>query len=245
MLVQAMPFPASGATSDPYWSNVVYLCGFEGASNAASDDSSKNHVPNSFFGTGNTGAQSTVVKFGTRSWHEASTGRGSVLSYPDSPDWAFGSGNFTIECWVRFELANTTDLQRLFGQWDSGAGQRAWGLSYEGGALSLLRSSTGTAAATSTTGTWAYTTNTWYHVAADWDGTTARVYVDGVMKGSSTLAVTIFDSTAAFTVGTIINNGAVNTNFQGYLDEVRITKGVARYASDSGFTPPTAAFPRG
>ncbi len=30
----------------------------------------------------------------------------------------------------------------------------------------------------------------------------------------------------------------------GWLDELRITKGVARYASDGGFTVPTAAFPR-
>lgn len=243
-----MPFPARLVTSgsstiDPYWASVVYLCGFEGGS--AQDESTKNHTANSFTSTGATGSQNTVAKFGSYSWHEASTGRNSILSYPDSADWAFGSGSFTIECWIRFDVANTTTLQYFLAQYDLGTGQRSWAFSYQAGQLSLYRSADGTTITSLVGGTWAYTTNTWYHVAVDWDGTKLRLYVDGALVGSSTTAVTLFDSSAALTVGTSLNNGALNTNFQGYLDEIRITKGVARYASDAGFTPPTAAFPRG
>jgi hypothetical protein len=82
----------------------------------------------------------------------------------------------------------------------------------------------------------------WYHVCAEKDGTgKIRIYIDGVMKGSATPAdSTSRNSSALFTIG----GDAFNRVLNGWLDEVRITKGVARYASDSGFTVPTAAFPR-
>lgn len=88
------------------------------------------------------------------------------------------------------------------------------------------------------------TTGVWYHVAADKDATgKIRLYVDGVMLGSATPANSaIFNSTAGLGIGAQGANG--NVDMAGWLDEVRITKGVARYASDSGFTVPTAAYPR-
>lgn len=39
-------------------------------------------------------------------------------------------------------------------------------------------------------------------------------------------------------------NAAGGVDMNGWLDEVRITKGVARYSLDSGFAVPTAAYPR-
>jgi hypothetical protein len=52
------------------------------------------------------------------------------------------------------------------------------------------------------------------------------------------VAATFFDSTRTLSIG---NDGNLTRGFIGQIDEVRITKGVARYAG--AFTPPTAAFP--
>lgn len=52
----------------------------------------------------------------------------------------------------------------------------------------------------------------------------------------------MFDSTAVLAIGMRSTN--TSTGFNGHLKELRITKGVARYNNDAGFTAPTAAFPR-
>jgi hypothetical protein len=83
--------------------------------------------------------------------------------------------------------------------------------------------------------------NTWYHFAVDFDSSKYRLYLNGVMDGSFSTPRTLFSSTAPLTMGTSFGGGNA---FGGWLDEMRITKGVARYASDAGFTVPTAAFPR-
>ncbi|QKC83613.1 LamG-like jellyroll fold domain-containing protein [Mesorhizobium sp. NZP2077] len=67
------------------------------------------------------------------------------------------------------------------------------------------------------------------------------MYLNGTMVASSTHR-TINPSGAVLSIGADGNTSGFN--FNGWIDEVRITKGVARYASDSGFTAPTAAFPR-
>ena len=85
----------------------------------------------------------------------------------------------------------------------------------------------------------AVSTGQWYHVALVRNGNTFNGYLDGV-SGSST--------TSSASIGANSTNGAffgaqATSNFNGYLDDIRITKGVARYTAN--FTPPTAAFPNG
>ena len=79
--------------------------------------------------------------------------------------------------------------------------------------------------------------DTWYHIAASRQGTSMRVFIDGALVNTSTNSNNI-------TLGRVVvgGPGALNGEwFQGWMDEVRITKGVARYTAN--FTPPTAPFP--
>ena len=80
--------------------------------------------------------------------------------------------------------------------------------------------------------------NTWYHVAVTWDGTTLRFFVNGVI-GTTHTGVTITPSTNQVIVGG--TGPGASGLFTGYIDDLRITKGVARYTAN--FTPPTAALP--
>lgn len=69
-----------------------------------------------------------------------------------------------------------------------------------------------------------------------------RLYFNGTMVASKAGATgENADIASTMGIGRAANGGIA---FQGHIDEVRITKGVARYASDAGFTVPAAAFPR-
>jgi hypothetical protein len=90
-------------------------------------------------------------------------------------------------------------------------------------------------------GTWSKTQNVWTHIAADRDASNVlRIYQDGAVVASQTVTDTFYNSTSVLEVGD--NSGpTASVRFPGRMDEIRITKGVARYAG--AFTPPTAAFP--
>ena len=78
---------------------------------------------------------------------------------------------------------------------------------------------------------------TWYHVAVTRSGNTLRIFINGTLEDSYTTSVAIDDGTInRIDIG---GNGG-GSNFIGYIDEARITKGVARYTSN--FTPQTKEF---
>lgn len=223
--------------SDPSFSSVVLLCGYEGAAfSTGTDSSSFNHTPTEH--SPGAGLFATPGKFGAKCYD--ATGAGGWISYADSADWSFGSGSFTVETWVNFSTAPSSSFHTFIAQYDTNA-QRAWSLGVDSNVLTFRRSVDG-AATDNVTGAWTPSTGTWYHVAACFDGTTTRVFVDGVLKGSSVTLVTLFNSTATLTLGCALATGAKNTAFRGFMDETRITKGVARYTA--AFTAPTGAFPR-
>lgn len=188
----------------------------------------------------NGGATKSAVqsKFGGSALDMTAGGAGDGVSTPDSADWSFGAGQFTIEGFVRFTSlpAGGCAFVSQFGNspqqglWFGLNGPTAIAFFYSTTGINLL----GTPVA------WTPTLNTWYHVAVDRDASNViRVYVDGVIKGSVTDGSTFVDNTAALWIGN--DSRGASRNLPGYIDEVRVTKGVARYAG--AFTPPSAAFP--
>jgi hypothetical protein len=87
-----------------------------------------------------------------------------------------------------------------------------------------------------------------YFVSADRDSSNIlRVYRDRVMVGSvNTGAVGMPDASSnGAPLGVFCDsNPSISRSWNGWVDEVRVTKGLARYASDSGHAVPGAAFPR-
>jgi hypothetical protein len=80
-------------------------------------------------------------------------------------------------------------------------------------------------------------TGQWYHIAVVRSGSSVSFFLNGVLQGSQSFSGSIASNTAY--IGGVSSNSADNA-FKGYIDEFRITNGVARYTSN--FTPPTAAF---
>ena len=79
--------------------------------------------------------------------------------------------------------------------------------------------------------------NTWHHIALVKSGTTFTLYVNGASAGSSTTTNYITGVPSLY-----IGSGATGSNFQGYIDEVRITKGIARYTG-SAYTTSRGLWP--
>jgi hypothetical protein len=234
------------APTDPSFSSVVLLMGFEGAdaSTTFDDESTANHTMTA---TGNAQIDTAQFKFGASSL--LLDGSGDAVETGDSADWDLSGANsdqFTVEAWIRFN--STSGTQVIVSQFGR-VNQRAFSFRFNNGTgIGWFQSISGTASDVILETAWSPSTGTWYHVACDKSsGGVIRTYVDGVMFGKTTPAdSTMFNATENLRIGASedVITGTLTNFFNGWIDEIRITKGVARYASDSGYTVPTAAFPR-
>lgn len=229
--------------TDSYWSNVVFLVSADGndASPALADEGPIGHTITLLNDAQKDTAQK---KFGT-----ASLLLDGVDSYgraADHASWEFGSGDFTIEAFMRLDAAaNLVSGHTICSQWTSTSAQRGWRFLFINNALSFRFTTDGLAGTQVTTDrAWTPTRGQWYHVAVSRSGNSLRLFIDGVQQGATvTTSATIFNSTTFMRIGAEDAAGVLTNVFNGHLDELRITKGVGRYTAN--FTPPTAAFPRG
>ena len=218
--------------TDPYRSNVSLLLHGDGANGSTSfvDNSLFNHV---FTTTGAPVISTAESKFGGSSLFFNGS---SSFNATSSTAFSLGSGDFTIEAWVYFNslpsggtvltLFSSTDLRNslLFG--------------YNAGVtVAYYASSTGTSWDVASSRQFAalVTTDTWHHLALARSGNTLTPYFNGVAGATASSSLPIYPLTDRVIVG----GGFGFSN--AYIDDLRITKGVARYTSN--FTPPTAPFP--
>jgi hypothetical protein len=238
------PFPAVGTTLsgdeviDPHYGNVTCLLPFDGygGSTIFTDATGKTWTAN-----GNAQLDATQSKFGGSS--AMFDGTGDYLSAADAADFEVGADAFTLEFWLRrTAVSGSSNVCCLFSKGrQNTAGYASYGLFINTNNLYLVASSTGTSYAITATGSGSILNDTWYHVALVRDSASWRVYLNGVLDISSATSVTPLDTAyGPFIAGEPISAG-VARDFNGRLDNLRLTKGVARYTS--GFVPPTRAFP--
>lgn len=210
---------------DANWDKVSLLMHFDGADNSTVF---MNEVRRQLAtANGDAKISTTQSKFGGSSAYF--DGTGDRLGFSDSTDFGLSQNDFTIEAWI-YPTAYPTGLDNPLFDFRSGGGQN--GLFYLYPTTGLLTYYNGTIYGN--TGT-APTLNQWSHVAFVKFGNETKAYLDGVLQWT----VTVFDfgSTRPLSIG---GNFAQSSSFTGYIDEARITKGLARYTAN--FTPPTAAF---
>ncbi|MBI4372260.1 MAG: LamG domain-containing protein [Candidatus Omnitrophica bacterium] len=158
-------------------------------------------------------------------------GNGDYLSIPDSEDWDFGEGPFTIDFQIRFATVSG-ELRILdVGKFSSFSGVAfAWEPNIA--TLSINGATTSRA--------WSPSANVWYHVAIIRTGAIIKIFIDGTQIGAD-----ITDSSNIQAGATGINIGrymdGTTYHFNGWMDEFRISKGTARWAAN--FTPPTQEYP--
>ncbi len=146
---------------------------------------------------------------------------------PDSPDWDFGTGDFTIEMWVNFTKIPPAAAMTLVSR-DNDSDFRV-SLFTAGPTLEVNLEGGGAFSAA-----WTPAINTWYHIAVTRNGTDLRVFIDGSQLGTTQSNSADVTGTAPLYIGREITNGRP---LHGWLKELRISDS-ARYTAN--FTPASA-----
>lgn len=210
-------------------SNTELLLNFTNA--GIIDNTAKNNLET----VGNAQISTSVKKYGTGSLAFDGTGDGLRQPTSQNLNWYFGSGDMTIECWAYFN--SVSGYQTLVDFRGGSFGTSSFVLWVDAGTLSFFAGAYSGASPVLSGG--AISTGQWYHIVVSRSSGTTKLFVNGTQTATTTNAwAQTFSSTDVLGLGGTTN---LTGNFlNGYIDDLRITKGVARYTAN--FTPPTAAF---
>ena len=217
----ALPIPAP---TDPSWSNVSLLLNGDG-SNGSTSFTDLSSAPKAITNNSSVTVNTSIKKYGTGSMYFAS---GNYLSVASNPSFAFGTGDYTIECWIYpTSIRNGENLVYVtdatggpgFGYNTTQLYIGARGITYD------------------LTVPYTLSTNTWTHIAACRQSGTVRIFANGTLVGSGSVTRNHPQGDAG--IGDYPT--ATGNYMTGYIDDLRVTKGVARYTAN--FTPTTSALP--
>jgi hypothetical protein len=218
--VRSISVPTAPYTSD---ANTVFLGNFTNA--GIFDATSKNDLET----VGNAQISTTQSKFGGSSMYF--DGTGDWLRAPSGPITSL-EGDFTAEGWVY--LSSTAAAWPVFTVGDSnGSTGIELYRATSNGKWRVYSNNTAQIDSTTSTGT-----GSWVHLAVTRYSGVVRLFVNGVNEGSTWSTTGTFSG--AVYVGAEFYGGSVTVAANGYIQDLRITKGIARYTSN--FTPPTTAF---
>lgn len=212
---------------DPYFSNVSLLATCQGLNQSTNMKDLTANKSFSFFGD----AKITTSQY---KYYDSSVYLDGNQDYlfvnPDS-SLDFGYGDFTMEFWAR-PLSLLVDNTII--DFRPGVTQGPYPTLQLGnngtlrwiylGAVRLITSS-------------AIQENTWHHIAISRNAYTTRLFCDGVLIGSVSDSVNYVCPVGIwFGVDSYVLGLGYSNYFNGYLQDIRITKGIGRYTST--FTPP-------
>jgi len=212
---------ASGTIAAKDTDGKLYLTGKVAGLQTATARGGKTIVAN-----GNAKLSTSVKKWGSASL--SLDGTGDYASVPTHPDFRYGTGNWTIELWF-YKTGTTGGIQQLI-DFRSAAPQLA---------PTLYLTAVGTPtfnvnAVNVITASSAVANNTWTHIAVSKSGTSTKMFINGTQTGSTYTDNNNYIQ-GPLTIGARFDGAS---GFLGYLDDVRISKGVARYTTT--FTAPTS-----
>lgn len=265
--VTATTTATASASCDQYWNNTVFLCHFNGTNNQTGPYTD-NAAGDTIISTFSTAKLVTAEKyFGTASLYL--DGSGYVKpNYPSgrNPTYDLGtissSTDFTIEFYTKKSAINSTYMvfagHALPGSGGDGIG--GWNVYTQNsgyiGFTASKNSSAGTAwfAQFQTNSAVLTSTSVWYHIAIVISSGVPKIFVNGTEQASSfqTPSAIYASSLIGLTTtktnyGLIVGAGdsdsgnAINSQYIGYIDDLRITTNVARYTSN--FTVPVVEYP--
>ena len=177
---------------------------------------------------GNAKVSQSVKKFGTGSL--ALDGTGDYLTVASTPDFAFGTDSFTLEAWV-YNTSIPGSNQILF---DFRTTTPSWAptLFLQAATNTIRFFANGTLLIETS---FALLTNTWYHIALSKSSGNTRIFINGIQSGPT------YTDTNTYIQGPLTLGARFDgtTSFNGYIDDVRISKGIGRYTSN--FTAPVSS----
>jgi hypothetical protein len=167
----------------------------------------------------------TTKKFGSGSLEF--DGTGDWLLMPNTPNQQLSTSNFTVELWVYLATGDTGSARGLIAKGTSTTG---WLVSLDSSQKIVFTYTTSTI-----TSSGAINLDAWNHIAVVRQGTGSnqtKIYINGTNDGTGTVS-TDFNQTSVMYVGA---NRTGGDPMKGFIDDLRVTKGFARYTAT--FTPP-------
>jgi hypothetical protein len=224
---------------DPDFNSVSLLLHGNGTNGSTTivDSSSS---PKTVTANGNAQISTAQSKFGGASIAFDGTNDYLTVANTGTPG-DLGTDNFTVECWT-YLISKDNSFPCIIGNYSTFAtGAFAIFAGHEspiGGTTRYQLALNGTGFPSINAGTVIY--NAWTHIAVVRNASTITFYVNGTSIGSTTNTANFTGTTGSLWIGSAgdaLTTGEIN----GYIDDLRITKGVARYTAN--FIPPTAPFP--
>lgn len=234
------------SAADTSFSSVGLLLHADGENNATTISDSSGS-PKTITAVGNAKLSTAQAKFGVSSM--LFDGNGDCFTAPSGDSWDFGTGDFTIEGFVFPTNAAATGNQGIIVR-DAIGGTRGWLLFLADGTsgstlrgLSFAAWSGATVASAQSASV--PTANAWTHFAATRESGVFKLWLGGTLVATQSgfTGLSVGSSGTPLCVGSLYGTSSpfASSGIQGHLDEVRVTKGVARYTA--AFTPPAYAFP--
>jgi hypothetical protein len=183
----------------------------------------------------------SIKKFGS---HAAIfNGTSAYLTVPDSDDFNLSNVNFTIDLWVRFNTLFGLDGYQMFitQKIDNNNFMRFYKERSDKLVIEVVTN--GVITTQITTQSNSLNINQWYHIAFVRSGSTPYIFIDGVSQPLFIIYPfgTFGNYNDVLYIGVDFNG---TTSFiDGKIDELRISKGVARWTSN--FTPPSSPYSAG
>ena len=135
----------------------------------------------------------------------------------DDTDLDFGTGNFTLECWAKYDFLNQgSDFNVLVSNGDMGGSGSGFNL---GSSSSRFDFRLLSSAITKNFGTDNMTVGNWYHLVVTREGTTLNLYRDTAIKSSSTIASVDVDTSLPVRIG---RDTTTNRFYQNLISDVRL-----------------------
>lgn len=194
-------------------------------------------------GTATVSISGVQAKFGTGSLlftgNTTSSTNSAVVSIADQVAVQFGTGNFTLEAFVRpTSLASPCMVFSKFA--GTNVPRFSFGISTNGRLQFNLQSNDVTTLLSTGTAVGSIITDVWQHVALVRNGNTFTTYINGINSASGSVSYNFNSIGGPFGCGAFINAfTGFRNGFNGYIDEIRLSKS-AKYTGN--FTPPPGPF---
>jgi hypothetical protein len=167
-------------------------------------------------------------------------GTGDYLNLITAPALNLSGSDFTIEAWIYLNAISGSSTGAIVAKYTGGVVTTSEYLFQitTNGSIGIALDGAG-AEDYFTSSASIFTTNTWYHVAVTKSGSgtnNVKIWQNGIQVAQGTSTRTLNSTSTALTIG---SSGA-GSYFNGYIQDLRITRGVARYTNN--FVPPSADF---
>ena len=235
--VPTAAYPEAAAGSDPFFSSVSLLLHADGSGSTFVDSSG---TPKTITANANATQSAAQSKWGGKS--AFFNGTGDYLIVPDAAAIELGNSDFAAEMWIN--TTNSAQYSTLLSRSTGSFAAGMWSLmmnhdSSTAGDLALYVFDANGGQAPLLLGGSGLRDGAWHHIAISRSGTSWGMYVDGTRVATATNSATISNIAGDINIG---RDQFYGRQYVGYIDDLRITVGTARYTG-STLTVPTAAFP--